>query len=206
MPKLRLKRTREEEEEYERKKERKARRRERKSKRRHQQKEEEEKEDHEYLFSFSSDNAGSSAAGPGPSTSQYRSNKNTSYRAAYTEDYIPELDPHNEDEAASTLRDRLEQERFEEKMRDALEDDYQYDPSQRLDGVEARLNSYAHVPRRWRGTGQDFSAGLWMEEAQQEIGVETWQMNDDEYAEYIRAGMWRWVFILSVVSLICITC
>ena len=32
-----------------------------------------------------------------------------------------------------------------------------------------------------------------MEDAAEEIGVETWRMNDDEYAEYIRAGMWRCV-------------
>ncbi|OCB91024.1 hypothetical protein A7U60_g1717 [Sanghuangporus baumii] len=86
---------------------------------------------------------------------------------------------------------RAEEERFEEKLRDALEDDRLYDSTQRLDNVEARLNSYAHIPRRWRGTDDGFSAGLWMEDAREDIGLEPWQMNDDEYAEYIRAGMWR---------------
>ncbi|THG95487.1 hypothetical protein EW145_g7947, partial [Phellinidium pouzarii] len=51
--------------------------------------------------------------------------------------------------------------------------------------------SYAHLPRRWRGTDEGFSAGLWMEDAREDIGLEPWQMNDDEYAEYIRAGIWR---------------
>ncbi|EJD08040.1 uncharacterized protein FOMMEDRAFT_101463 [Fomitiporia mediterranea MF3/22] len=57
-------------------------------------------------------------------------------------------------------------------MRDALEDDGLYDSTQRLDGVEARLNSYAHIPRRWRGTDEGFSAGLWMEDAREDIGLE----------------------------------
>lgn len=88
--------------------------------------------------------------------------------------------------------DDYEEERFAAKMRDALADDGLYDPLQRLDGVEARLNSYTHVPRRWQGTDEGFNAALWMEDAREELGgLEPWQMNDDEYAEYMRAGMWR---------------
>ena len=89
--------------------------------------------------------------------------------------------------------DDYEERRFAEKMQDALADDGLYDPDQRLDGVEARLNSYTHVPRRWRGTEDGFSAALWMEDAREELGgLEPWQMNDDEYAEYMRAGIWRY--------------
>ena len=85
-----------------------------------------------------------------------------------------------------------EEARFNDKLRDALDDDGVYDPTERLHHVEERLNSYAHIPRRWRGTDEGFSAGLWMEDAREEIGLEPWQMNDDEYAEYMRAGMWRY--------------
>lgn len=99
-------------------------------------------------------------------------------------------------EEAEEIRKRLEEERFAEKMRDAMEDDGLYNPTQRLDRTEARLNSYAHVPRRWRGTDEGFSAGLWMEDAREDIGLEPWQMNDDEYAEYVRAGMWRYEFLI----------
>jgi hypothetical protein len=90
---------------------------------------------------------------------------------------------------------------FEDKMRSALEEDSMYDPSQRLDSVESHLNSYTHIPRRWRGTDEGYSAGLWMEDAASDIGLHTWQMNDDEYAEYIRAGMWRYVEYAWVASL-----
>ncbi|KLO17625.1 hypothetical protein SCHPADRAFT_152158 [Schizopora paradoxa] len=86
---------------------------------------------------------------------------------------------------------RLQEERFQEKLRDAFDDDALYDQYSRLENMNARMNDYAHIPRRWRGTDDGFSAGEWMEDAAEEIGVETWRMNDDEYAEYIRAAMWR---------------
>ena len=173
MPKLRLKRTREEEEERERKRARKASRRERKTKRR-------QEDDYEDLGSSSH------RGDPGPSTSHHRNTTSNAYAASSNSKYG--FDEEAGDEA---IRERLEQERFEEKMRDALEEDGLYDPTQRLDGVEARFNSYTHIPRRWRGTGGDFSAGVWMEDAREDIGIEPEHMNDDEYAEYMRAGMWR---------------
>ena len=104
--------------------------------------------------------------------------------------------PRDESYDSEAGRARAEQDEFDAKMRDALEDDAMLDPMQRLDGVEARLNAYAHIPRRWRGTDEGFSAGLWMEDALDEIGLQPWQMNDDEYADYIRAGMWRCVYIV----------
>lgn len=104
-----------------------------------------------------------------------------------------EADAQRARDAYETLRAQEEQRRWDEKMRDALEDDGLHDMHQRLDGVEARLNSYGHIPRRWRGMEAGFSAGLWMEDAREDIGLEPWQMNDDEYSEYIRAGMWRYV-------------
>lgn len=107
----------------------------------------------------------------------------------------PSSQHHERNETDSfPLDDDDEEARFRDKLRDAMADDGLYDPTERLDHVEARLNSYAHIPRRWRGTEEGFSAGLWMEDAREEIGLEPWQMNDDEYAEYMRAGMWRCVF------------
>ena len=78
-------------------------------------------------------------------------------------------------------RDTAEEERFEQKLWDALGDD------ERLDGVEARLNEYAHVPRRWRGVdlrehNLDSTDGL---------DDDPRYMNDDEYAEWVRVGIWR---------------
>ena len=77
-----------------------------------------------------------------------------------------------------------EDERFQQKLWDALDDN-----DDRLDGIEARLNEYAHVPRRWRGVGSreynlDSTGGL---------DDDPRFMNDDEYAEWVRVGIWRCV-------------
>ncbi|KAH9174941.1 hypothetical protein EDB89DRAFT_1848316 [Lactarius sanguifluus] len=74
-----------------------------------------------------------------------------------------------------------EDERFQQKLWDALDDD-----NGRLDGIEARLNEYAHVPRRWRGVGPreynlDSTGG---------VDDDPRFMNDDEYAEWVRVGIW----------------
>ncbi len=80
-------------------------------------------------------------------------------------------------------RATAEDERFQQKLWDALDDD----DDARLDGIEARLNEYAHVPRRWRGVGLreynlDSTGGL---------DDDPRFMNDDEYAEWVRVGIWR---------------
>jgi hypothetical protein len=75
------------------------------------------------------------------------------------------------------------EESFQEKLRDALEDD------DRLDGIEARLNEYAYVPRRWRGA----SSQAYGEDTVDGPDDHPNFMNDDEYAEWVRVGMWRCV-------------
>ena len=75
------------------------------------------------------------------------------------------------------IRAELEEERFRDKLWGAMGDD------DRLDSVEASFNSYAHVPRRWRGGG--------MERMDDELDVQPQYMEDEDYAEWIRAGMWR---------------
>ncbi|EMD33178.1 hypothetical protein CERSUDRAFT_118236 [Gelatoporia subvermispora B] len=62
-------------------------------------------------------------------------------------------------------------------MWDAMGDD------ERLDGVESRLNDYAHVPRRWRGGGMD--------RMEDDLTVNPQMMEEEDYAEWVRAGMWR---------------
>jgi hypothetical protein len=76
----------------------------------------------------------------------------------------------------------VEEENFQEKLWDALRDD------ERLDGVEARLNDYAYIPRRWRGVSSRDSS-----DTVGGLGDDPNLMNDDEYAEWMRAGMWRCV-------------
>ena len=75
------------------------------------------------------------------------------------------------------IRAELEEERFRDKLWGAMGDD------DRLDCVEASMNSYAHVPRRWRGGG--------MELMDDELDVDPQYMQDEDYAEWVREGMWR---------------
>ena len=168
MPKLHLKRTPAEEEERARKKAKKTHKRSRRHDRDHER--DCSPKRRKYFDDDLSDGE------PGPSRPRPRSSDEP------YETY---------DSEAERIRKAREDEDFNAKMRDALDDDAMFDSMQRLDGVEARLNSYAHIPRRWRGTDEGFGAGLWMEDALDEIGLQPWQMNDDEYSEYIRAGMWR---------------
>ncbi|KAJ7828541.1 hypothetical protein B0H14DRAFT_3088216 [Mycena olivaceomarginata] len=84
------------------------------------------------------------------------------------------------------IRAELEEARFREKMAGAFEDD------DRLDSLEAQMNDYAHVPDRWR-TGADagrsrvdYDVG-----ADELLKMDPRHMDDEEYAEWIRAGMYR---------------
>ncbi len=77
------------------------------------------------------------------------------------------------------IRAQVEEERFRDKLWEALGDD------ERLDGVEARLNSYVHVPRRWRGGGMD--------RMEDDLSIDPRYMEDEDYAEWLRIGMWRYV-------------
>lgn len=75
---------------------------------------------------------------------------------------------------------QMEEERFREKMWGAFEDD------ERLDSVEAAFNSHAHIPRRWRGGGMD--------RMDDENDIDPRMMEDEDYAEWIRANMWRYEY------------
>jgi len=77
----------------------------------------------------------------------------------------------------------VEEESFREKLWDALGED------ERLDGIEARLNEYVYIPRRWRGV----SSRAYSPDTVGGLGDVPNLMNDDEYAEWMRAGMWRYV-------------
>ncbi|TFK23150.1 hypothetical protein FA15DRAFT_670755 [Coprinopsis marcescibilis] len=83
-----------------------------------------------------------------------------------------------------TLRAELEEETFRAKMFDALGDD------ERLDGLEARLNDFAHVPDRWRSAAMgSTSTDLYDEDEFLQLDPTT--LDDDEYAEWVRLGMYR---------------
>ncbi|KAG2153281.1 hypothetical protein DEU56DRAFT_476433 [Suillus clintonianus] len=93
-----------------------------------------------------------------------------------------------------TILSELEDTRFREKMWDALRDD------ERLDGIDARFNDYAHVPDRWRANGASGGSPA------DQMDMDPRFMDDDAYAEWIRDGMWRFVSQLRVVPCSCIEC
>ncbi|KAF7321598.1 hypothetical protein MKEN_00680900 [Mycena kentingensis (nom. inval.)] len=105
--------------------------------------------------------ASSPEPGPGPS-------------AAYKPDY-------------ATLLAELEDARFREKMASAFDDD------DRADALEARMNDYAHVPGRWRAHNESvFGSATAAQYADEELfGMDPAQMDDEEYAEWVRSGMYR---------------
>jgi len=70
------------------------------------------------------------------------------------------------------IQRELEEANFRAKLFDAMEDD------ERLDSMEARFNAY-RVPARWASTGTRTQ------------GDNPDYMNEDEYAEWIRRGMWE---------------
>ena len=80
------------------------------------------------------------------------------------------------------IRAQLEEERFREKLAGAFDDD------ERLDSVEAKFNSYAHIPRRWRGGGMD--------RMDDDLNIDPQMMEEEDYAEWMRDQMWRCVIML----------
>lgn len=101
------------------------------------------------------------------------------YDYVFDEDFPDEAGPSHRDHKPDYdyIYAELEENRFREKLCGAFDDD------ERLDSVEARLNSYAHIPRRWRGGG--------MERMDDELGMEPQMMEEEDYAEWVRAGMWK---------------
>lgn len=79
------------------------------------------------------------------------------------------------------IQAQVEEERFREKLWGAFGED------ERLDTVEASMNSYAHIPRRWRGGGMD--------RMDDELDIDPQMMEEEDYAEWVRASMWRCIHI-----------
>ncbi|KAF7782697.1 hypothetical protein Agabi119p4_2073 [Agaricus bisporus var. burnettii] len=82
-------------------------------------------------------------------------------------------------------RDQLEAEkddlRFKERLFDAYADD------ERLDSLEARMNDFAHVPDRWRTARKPINVF----ENDEWLRMDPQVMDEEEYAEWIRMGMYR---------------
>lgn len=81
------------------------------------------------------------------------------------------------------IQAEVEEARFRDKLWGALDDD------ERLDSVEARLNSFAHVPRRWRSGGMDTM--------DDDLDMDPHMMEDEVYTEWVRVGIWRYATVVS---------
>lgn len=117
----------------------------------------------------------------------YDKPKKKQRRRASSEDGIGDHDwassqGHSSQAYVKEIEAELEEKRFREKLHDAMLDDY----DDRLDNIEAQFNEYAHIPRRWQ------SAGRANDVDSNDLNL----MDDEEYAEWIREGMWRYVRFL----------
>ncbi|KAF8161318.1 hypothetical protein B0H34DRAFT_781867 [Crassisporium funariophilum] len=83
-----------------------------------------------------------------------------------------------------TLKAEIEEQMFRAKMFDAMGDD------ERLDAIETQFNDFAQVPDRWRTAGAGERRGN-MVENDGYLKMDPRHMDDEEYAEWIRAGMYR---------------
>jgi len=75
------------------------------------------------------------------------------------------------------LHTEAEEAYFRSKLFSAMEED------ERLDGLEASFNSHAHIPHRW-DSPVGCSSGT-------KDAADISAMTDEEYAEWVRRGMWR---------------
>ncbi|KAI0343505.1 hypothetical protein BDW22DRAFT_1355952 [Trametopsis cervina] len=101
----------------------------------------------------------------------------SSYKYMFDEEDLPSSSYRAHKPDYDYIQAQVEEERFRDKLWGAFGDD------ERLDSVEASLNSYAHIPRRWRGGGMDT--------IDDELDIDPQMMEDEDYAEWMRAGMWR---------------
>lgn len=120
---------------------------------------------------------GETEYGPQPSTSTTTNPRPISPRPA----------PHAYKPDYEQIRAEMEEQKFREKMCGAFEDD------ERLDSLEARLNDFAHVPDRWRigGIPGKGKTRYYEEDNDEFLKMDPRYMDEEEYAEWIRAGMYR---------------
>ncbi|KAG7091099.1 hypothetical protein E1B28_010154 [Marasmius oreades] len=181
MPKLRLKRTLEEEAARRLRKERKA------AKRRYPRDDHDERypncprhhSSHETLKPFSSrkwasDDEDFIGSEPADSSS-----------GAYTTSCYPESESyrHASKPDYEAIQAEMEEQRFREKISMAFDED------EAFDSLEARLNSFAHVPMHWGGghsnrTQPNYDTDAFMK-------LDPMSLDEEDYAEWIRRGMYR---------------
>ena len=159
MPKLHLKRTPAEEEERAQRKARKAKRREAK-------------------------HLGQKYDLRGSSSTSTRDNHHRSKRRATDTGEDPNYDTDYEsDDRLGWLEEQQRRKREEEEFQERLWDEL--GQQERLDNLTTNLDSYTHIPQRWKSGG---TADL--EDA---VHNDPNSMDDERYAEWMRQGMWKYV-------------
>jgi len=103
---------------------------------------------------------------------EHRAKRHNSGRHNYSTNWHvdEELDNKNDD-----FQRREENERFQQRMWDELCE------QERLDNLETNFNSYSHIPYRWRSSAPEEPV----------LKADPQLMEEEEYAEWIRDGMWR---------------
>lgn len=167
MPKLKLKRTPEEEAAHQWRKERKAKRK-----------------------ADKASNPRRKRSSPDPSDDGFGLSDSPSHKRRRTDEQLYDSEEEYGPQPATSsykpdydaIRAQLEEERFREKMYGAMEDDVG------IYGIEEQLNSFAHIPDRWQEKAPGGRRGA-MKDDEAEANLHL--MDEEEYAEWIRQGMWK---------------
>jgi len=120
----------------------------------------------------------------GSSSTSTRDNYHRSKRRATDVGEDPNYDTDYEsDDRLGWLEEQQRRKREEEEFQQRLWDELGH--QERLDNLTSNLNSYTHIPRRWKSGG---TADL--EDA---VYNDPNSMDDEHYAEWMREGMWKYV-------------
>lgn len=87
------------------------------------------------------------------------------------------------EDAAAAYEAEME---FRQKMFDALGED------ERLDGMETHFNDFVHIPDRWKRAATT-TTETYLYDADDFLKLNPNALDDDEYAEWVRLGMYRCV-------------
>jgi hypothetical protein len=159
MPKLHLKRTPDEEEERAQRKARKAKRKE-------------------------AQRLGQKYDLHGSSSSSTRDNHHRSKRRATGTGEDADYDTSYEsDDRLEWLEEQQRRKQEEEEFQQRLWDEF--GQQERLDHLTSNLNSYTHIPQRWKSGGTA--------DVEDTIRDDPNMMDDEHYAEWMREGMWKYV-------------
>ncbi|KAK1234257.1 hypothetical protein PQX77_002564 [Marasmius sp. AFHP31] len=125
------------------------------------------------------DEIGPHPAGPSSSKDQHHSD------SFYSEYYAHASKPDHE-----AIQAELEEQRFREKLSAAFDED------EAFDSLEARFNSFAHVPRHWGGHSSKPKPNY---DSDEFLKLDPMSLDEEDYIEWVRRGMYR--FVVTILPL-----